>query len=167
MANDHLNTPEVWKAIPYFPGYEVSNYGRVRSYRIGSKRGAIAENPHTIKPQNKNRFHLKVSLCRNGKQFQKSVHRLVLETFMGECPIGYECCHNNGNPTNNYLTNLRWDTPTNNSKDKIIHGTIYNNSVWIRCETCHTVFKTPASHSWRKFCSHHCYILAIRRWNRF
>ena len=27
---------EVWKAIPNFDGYEVSSYGRVRSYLIKS-----------------------------------------------------------------------------------------------------------------------------------
>lgn len=32
-------------------------------------------------------------------------------------------CHNDGNPTNNRSTNLRWDTPTANEADKAVHGT--------------------------------------------
>jgi hypothetical protein len=34
-----------------------------------------------------------------------------------------ECCHNDGNPNNNHLSNLRWDTSKNNHADKVRHGT--------------------------------------------
>jgi hypothetical protein len=34
-----------------------------------------------------------------------------------------EGCHENGDPTNNRLANLRWDTPGNNNLDKQRHGT--------------------------------------------
>jgi hypothetical protein len=50
------------------------------------------------------------------------VHRVVLETFIGLCPKGLEGCHNDGDHTNNCLSNLRWDTPANNMLDKIKHG---------------------------------------------
>lgn len=49
--------------------------------------------------------------------------RLLLEVFVGECPDGMECCHNDGNPGNCWLDNLRWDTHLNNILDKINHGT--------------------------------------------
>jgi hypothetical protein len=52
-----------------------------------------------------------------------SVARLVLEAFVGLCPEGMEACHNDGNPTNNRVPNLRWDTRTNNQRDRIKHGT--------------------------------------------
>jgi len=31
-------------------------------------------------------------------------------------------CHDDGNPRNNDLANLRWDTPKNNERDKVAHG---------------------------------------------
>ena len=34
-----------------------------------------------------------------------------------------ECCHADGDPWNNNLSNLRWDTRINNSQDKFKHGT--------------------------------------------
>jgi hypothetical protein len=34
-----------------------------------------------------------------------------------------QACHTNGNKTDNSLSNLRWDTPANNSADKDRHGT--------------------------------------------
>ena len=34
-----------------------------------------------------------------------------------------QCCHNDGNKLNCNLDNLRWDTISNNHKDKRVHGT--------------------------------------------
>ena len=33
------------------------------------------------------------------------------------------CCHNDGDPANNHLENLRWDTYQSNEADKLRHGT--------------------------------------------
>lgn len=52
------------------------------------------------------------------------VHRLVLFAFVGPPPGGMEGCHNNGNPDNNALVNLRWDTHVNNLADRKQHGTL-------------------------------------------
>ena len=46
-----------------------------------------------------------------------------MEAFVGLRPQGMECCHNDGNPQNNHLSNLRWDTSKNNHADKVKHGT--------------------------------------------
>ncbi len=59
----------------------------------------------------------------NGKSKHFFVQRLILLAFIGEPPIGYQACHIDGVRTNNKLDNLRWDTPSNNSIDKIKHGT--------------------------------------------
>ena len=48
---------------------------------------------------------------------------MVLETFVGERPCKYDACHNNGIKSDCRLENLRWDTRSNNHKDKIKHGT--------------------------------------------
>jgi hypothetical protein len=54
---------------------------------------------------------------------QYSVHVLVLLAFIGPRPDGQEACHGDGNPLNNRLENLRWDTHLANEADKTIHGT--------------------------------------------
>jgi hypothetical protein len=51
------------------------------------------------------------------------VHELVLTAFVGPRPVGMETCHNDGNPLNNHLTNLRWDTHQANQLDRNRHGT--------------------------------------------
>jgi hypothetical protein len=53
----------------------------------------------------------------------KSVHRLILTTFVGPRPKGMVCRHLDGNPGNNALSNLRWGTPKENAADSIAHGT--------------------------------------------
>jgi hypothetical protein len=152
--SDHQFNPNVeqWKAVPGFPGYEVSDHGRVRS-------------PKILKPQIGNDYgHLKIILRRDGRSFKYWLHRLVLLVFKGPCPSGMECCHDDGKPANCRYDNLRWDTPQNNSLDKFLHGTVYSNSVLCRCETCHKIFQEPVSHSWRIYCCHACYIIAEQVW---
>ena len=51
------------------------------------------------------------------------VHKLIMITFVGEKPNGFTICHYNGNPADNRLENLRYDTFKNNCADKIRHGT--------------------------------------------
>jgi hypothetical protein len=43
--------------------------------------------------------------------------------FVGPAPEGMEGCHYNGDPTDNRLENLRWDTRKANVADAIRHGT--------------------------------------------
>ena len=52
---------------------------------------------------------------------------MVLETFVGPCPKGMEACHNNDIKTDNRLSNLRWDTKSNNTFDAINHNKHVNN----------------------------------------
>jgi len=58
--------------------------------------------------------HLFVDISAGGRVSRKWVHRLVLEAFVGPCPAGTECCHGDGDPTNNHVENLRWDTHATN-----------------------------------------------------
>lgn len=48
---------------------------------------------------------------------------LFLHPFIGPRPQKYHGCHNDGNPENNRLENLRWDTCKGNHADKKKHGT--------------------------------------------
>ncbi len=66
---------------------------------------------------------LRIGFTRDGQEFKKSVHRLILETFVGPCPENMQCRHLDGNPQNNNLENLAWGTSAENSQDSIQHGT--------------------------------------------
>lgn len=78
---------------------------------------------HTVKTYRQKSGHLYCVLTMQRKSRTLCVHRLVLEAFVGPCPDGMECCHNNGDPADNRLENLRWDTISSNRADRIKHGT--------------------------------------------
>lgn len=50
------------------------------------------------------------------------IYRLILEAFVGPCPLGMECCHLDDNHANNALSNLRWGTKEENQIDAIRNG---------------------------------------------
>lgn len=117
---------EVWMPIPGYEGcYSVSNLGRVYSHRrlLNGPAGIQAYGGVLVTPRPVTKGYLQVTLSVNGKRTYRSVHRLVLLAFVGECPEGMEACHGDGVPTNNQLANLRWDTRSNNQFDKVAHGT--------------------------------------------
>lgn len=60
---------------------------------------------------------------KDGKHFSLAVHRLVAAAFLGPKPEGTEVCHNNGDPTDCRVENLRYDTRSGNQRDRVIHGT--------------------------------------------
>lgn len=113
---------EEWRVSPDFPHYEISSQGRIKSVvmRKGAKlrvlRGTMRF--YTGRP-----VALMVSLRRDGHTFCVRVHRLVLQAFRGPCPDGMVCCHFDGDPWNNAIENLRWDTPKENQLDSARHGT--------------------------------------------
>lgn len=119
----------VWKPIAGYEGlYSISSNGEIRSENRTVKHslyGQMRIKEKIIKPWKGNKCgHLYVSLSDN-TQIQKKllVHRLVLETFVGPCPQGMECCHfPDRNVTNNQLENLRWDTSKSNTEDMKKHG---------------------------------------------
>jgi hypothetical protein len=130
MTNSQFNIPgEIWKEVPDYPGYEVSDQGRVRSYwkRQGHLLFMSIE-PQKIlkqiksscnkKADQKQSYRFKVTLCNENKKRKFDVARLVLSVFVCPCPQGMECCHWNDRPDDNRLQNLRWGTKVSNRQDR-------------------------------------------------
>lgn len=115
---------EEWRPIPGWPGYMVSNLGRVRS-GPDLMRGGVDANGYR-----------RVRLRTTERQKSWFVHRLVLLAFRGEAPDGHQGCHNDGDKQNNRLTNLRWDTQSGNVLDQVRHG-VHNMASKTRCKSGH------------------------------
>lgn len=116
---------EKWKPLPGNWLYDLSTLGRVRSWAVPGGSTFRRSEPKILALSlkgPKGKQYLGVTL-KGG--VQAKVHRLVLETFVGPRPEGAEACHNNGDKLDNRLTNLRWDTPGANARDKLAHGTNY------------------------------------------
>jgi len=119
---------ERWRPVPNFPGYEVSDHGRVRSFHKRVKGTGspweIADTPQRyLKGAYKATGYRFVALCQRGIRYTKHVHRLVARAFLGACPKGKEVCHNDGDKMNNHAENLRYDSHHNNIQDAIDHDT--------------------------------------------
>lgn len=117
---------EEWRPVLGYEGqYEVSSIGRVRSLnRIVMNRGkGVAKPGKHLTPHLSMFGYFNVRL--GGRTV--SVHRLVLESFVGPCPPGMEACHfPDPTRTNNAISNLRWDTRSANYGDRVPHGTVTN-----------------------------------------
>lgn len=110
-----------WKAVVGYEGiYEVSDAGVVRSIARMDKLGRCKQGV-VLSAHKDSKGRLSVGL--QGKTFR--VSKLVAEAFLGPKPEGLECCHNNGKPSDNRASNLRWDTRSSNTKDAVAHGTNY------------------------------------------
>lgn len=96
----------------YEDRYEVSDAGHVYSLLTDKllKQG--------LDPKGKPR----VTLYGNGTRQVVRVHVLVLEAFVGPRPEGMEACHYDDSGANNHLSNLRWDTPSGNTQDRVRNG---------------------------------------------
>ena len=89
--------------------------------RIYSLTTEAGPKPLTDKPANRY-GHRKICLWRVGPA-HFWVHRLVCGAFHGPCPTGRECSHLNGKTGDNRPENLAWETPAQNNRRKIAHGT--------------------------------------------
>lgn len=111
-----------YRTIPGFPWYIAGTDGSIWTRR--SSYGRIDESRFVrVKCDLKSTGYVNAILRdEHGKRLCPRVHRLILLTFVGPCPPGMECCHNDGSRSNNALSNLRWDTRSSNAQDRVRHG---------------------------------------------
>lgn len=125
--NTYSEEAETWSAIPDFEGlYEASTLGRVRSLsRTVTRHDGYTQSyrGQLLKCDNDHFGYPTVRLSREGRKKHLHIHIIVMCTFVGPRPEGMECCHKDGDPTNNRLDNLRYDTHAENMRDREKHGT--------------------------------------------
>lgn len=109
-----------------FPGYGVTTDGKVYSQwkHNGSLPRLLTENWVELKPTIGNHGYKVVGLSKSGQSYKRLVHRLILETFISECPINQEARHLNGIRTDARLENLAWGTHAENKQDRVRHGNL-------------------------------------------
>lgn len=113
---------EYWLAVVGFPGYDVSNFGRVRGWKT---RWGNSRMPHLLKTHKGKGGYSRVCLVLDGKKYTKMIHGLVLEAFKGPRPLGQWACHGSGGIQDNSISNLSWCMPRkNNGDDKRRDGTM-------------------------------------------
>ena len=107
-----------YRPIAGFDGYAVGDDGSVWSNRSLNGQGY---GPWHRLAGFIARGYWRVNLRRKGRIEKRSVHRLVLEAFVGEQPE-LQVRHLNGKRTDNRLQNLAWGTAADNAIDREGHG---------------------------------------------
>lgn len=120
---------EIFKDIEGYPGYQISNLGRVKSFRM--------KNPRILKTEENNSGYVMVALYKD-KQYYKLIHRLMCIAFLPN-PDNLPCVnHKDENKHNNFIyinddysvdvekSNLEWCSVqynnTYNGRNIIING---------------------------------------------
>lgn len=98
------DTREQWRPIDGFPNYQVSNKGKVMNLKTG----------RVIKPGINGNGYENVALCKNGKQKNYTVHRLVAQAFIPNTDNLPQVNHIDECKTNNDVTNLEWVSESQN-----------------------------------------------------
>ena len=114
-----------WVPIPGYEGfYEVSSQGHIRSLDRDRQNGTGVLKGRVLKGRPNDTGYLIVALYdRNGGRKDKTIHSIILETFVGIRPSGLQCRHLDGNSQNNSLSNLCWGTSLEQANDRKRHGT--------------------------------------------
>ena len=113
---------EEWRSIDGYLNYQVSNIGRFRN----SKTGVI------LKPGNRGEY-LSITLYKGGKKAQYYTHRLVAQEFLPNPNNKETVDHIDGNKHNNYVSNLRWATRSENQTNTKTkkHSSLYKGVSWV------------------------------------
>lgn len=101
---------EEWKPVfieglPENKRYEISNYGRIKSYNSTNKEGVL------IKGANLKGYNVLSIRLENKKSVTKLVHKLVAEAFVEKKSLKQTVViHKDYDKMNNHWTNLQWST---------------------------------------------------------
>lgn len=121
----HLRRGERQLPIDGWPGYYVTNLGRVFSFKGMGRYGVVdlEKAPREKKPitMKSNRHTVAVVTLKAGRARLRVVHvaRLVAEAFIGPKPAGLGVLHRDDDPFNNRRDNLRYGDQKMNARDRM------------------------------------------------
>jgi len=117
---------EIWKDVIGFEGlYQISNLGNVKNL------SRVVNSSHNAKRTIKEKFikpcknrdgYLFVSLCKSNKKVNATIHRMVATSFLKNTDGKITVNHIDGNKLNNNVSNLEWNTYSENNKHAFTIG---------------------------------------------
>lgn len=104
---------DAWRAVVGFEGlYEVAQCGVIRNART----------MRWLSPSVKDDGYTSVKLFKDGRGYQKSVHRVVAEAYIPNPESKPQVNHKDLNKKNNDVSNLEWVTQAENQSHAIRNG---------------------------------------------
>ena len=98
---------EVWRSVDGYENYAVSSFGRIKNTYTGK----------ILKGSVNSQGYLRVNLYEDANRKTHQVHRLVANAFIDN-PDDKLCVdHKNNDKTNNHISNLRFATSKENSRN--------------------------------------------------
>lgn len=102
---------EIWKRIEWAPDFEISNYGRVKSYKQDKINGKLKK----LQINHAGYVIIRLFNTYTGKWKTSRVHRLVAEAFIPNPENKSDVNHIDEDKTNNRVDNLEWMTHKENT----------------------------------------------------
>lgn len=117
--------PEKWKSIKgYEDWYDVSNYGRIRSWKGINQFAPRRDEPKLLNPKIDKYGYPHLGIRHNGDRTWHTVHRLVATAFVSNPENKPHVNHIDNERANNFYLNLEWCTPKENTAHGIKKGNI-------------------------------------------
>jgi hypothetical protein len=116
ISNSASKEQEIWKNIEGYDGwYQVSNMGRVRSWKHKGVLKQKMKNPRILSPGRLSSGYRQVGITDiDGKRKSKYISRLVASAFISNIDNKPQVNHIDGNKDNNRASNLEWVTDKEN-----------------------------------------------------
>jgi integrase len=130
--------PEKWHDIAGYDGvYQVSDLGQVRNIQSGK----------ILHPTKLKNGRIYVTLSSAGFQKKCTIHSLVGDGFIGECPAGHEIRHKDGDYAHNELENLEYITRQESQKQLVMATGGYSVNLTKRVQTTNGLRYCPVVES--------------------